>query len=94
MCEFPKSDLKARPVYHHLKDSIEAHLTIVFAALAIARWLENTTGISIKTLVKTLRHHRTINTQAGDTIATAETPSPTTPKTGSTPFTMPNDDAK
>ena len=72
----PKSDLKARPVYHHLKDSIEAHLTIVFAALAIARWLENTTGISIKTLVKTLRHHRTINTQAGDTTVTAENPLP------------------
>ena len=32
-----KSDLKARPIYHHKPDSIEAHLTIVFAALAIAR---------------------------------------------------------
>ena len=67
-----KSDLKARPVYHHLKDSIEAHLTIVFAALAVARWLESTTGVSIKALVKTLRRHRTIDIQAGDTIVTAE----------------------
>lgn len=32
-----KSDLKARPIHHHLKDSIEAHLTIVFATLAAAR---------------------------------------------------------
>ena len=31
-----QSDLQARPVYHHLRDSIEAHLTIVFAALASA----------------------------------------------------------
>jgi hypothetical protein len=29
-----KSDLQARPVYHRKRDSIEAHLTIVFAALA------------------------------------------------------------
>ena len=63
-----KTDLAARPVYHHLRESIEAHLTIVFAALAIARWLEATTGVSIKTLVKTLRRHRTIDIQAGDSL--------------------------
>jgi hypothetical protein len=28
-----KSDLRARPVFHYKRDSIEAHLTIVFAAL-------------------------------------------------------------
>jgi transposase len=28
-----KHDLQARPVYHHKHESIEAHLTIVFAAL-------------------------------------------------------------
>lgn len=71
-----KTDLKARPIYHHLKDSIQAHLTIVFAALAVARWLEQTTGVSIKTLVKTLRRYRTIQIQAGDTIVTAEDPLP------------------
>jgi hypothetical protein len=27
-----KSDLQARPVYHSQRDSIEAHLTIMFAA--------------------------------------------------------------
>ena len=71
-----KSDLKARPIYHHLKDSIEAHLTIVFAALAVARWLEATTKVSLKTLVKTLRRYRTIDIQAGDAIVTAEDPIP------------------
>jgi hypothetical protein len=34
-----KHDLQARPIYHHQRDSIEAHLTIVFAALAVSRWL-------------------------------------------------------
>jgi hypothetical protein len=28
-----KSDLQARPVYHRKRESIDAHLTIVFAAL-------------------------------------------------------------
>jgi transposase len=30
-----KSDLKARPIYHQTIDSIEAHLAVCFAALAI-----------------------------------------------------------
>lgn len=72
-----KSDLRARPVYHHKQQSIEAHLTIVFAALAVTRWLETTTGASIKQLVKTLRRYRTIEIQAGGQIVTAEDPLPT-----------------
>jgi len=32
-----KSDLRARPMFHHDRDAIEAHLTVVFAALAVAR---------------------------------------------------------
>lgn len=50
-----KSDLRARPVFHHQRDAIEAHLSVVFAALAITRYLTDTTGISIKKLVTTLR---------------------------------------
>lgn len=30
-----KHDLKARPIYHHKRESIEAHLAVVFAALAV-----------------------------------------------------------
>src|SRR5690606_3802928 len=45
-------DLQARPIYHHKRASIDAHLTIVFAALAISRWIEQTTGWSIKKLVR------------------------------------------
>jgi hypothetical protein len=50
-----KSDLKARPIFHQKRDSIEAHLTVVFAALAIGKIIEYRTGISIKRFVNTLR---------------------------------------
>lgn len=50
-----KTDLKARPMFHHTRDAIEAHLTIVFAALAIARYLQDATGLSIKKITRALR---------------------------------------
>ena len=40
-----KTDLGARPIYHHKRDSIEAHLTIVMAALAVSHWLERQFGL-------------------------------------------------
>ncbi|MFZ2095637.1 MAG: IS1634 family transposase, partial [Anaerolineales bacterium] len=40
---------------HHNRDAIEAHLTIVFAALAISRKIEYQTKISIKQFVKLTR---------------------------------------
>ena len=50
-----KTDLRARPMFHHTQEAIEAHLTIVFAALAVARYLQNATGLSIKKIIRTLR---------------------------------------
>ena len=50
-----KTDLRARPMFHHTREAIEAHLTIVFAALAVARHLQDATGTSIKKIVQTLR---------------------------------------
>ena len=50
-----KSDLKARPIFLHKRDAIEAHMTIVFASLAISRRIKKLTGISIKRIVKLLR---------------------------------------
>jgi hypothetical protein len=50
-----KSDFKARPIFHRKRDSIEAHLTIVLAALAMGRNIETQTGMSIKQFVKALR---------------------------------------
>ena len=55
-----KSDLRARPVFHHQHEAIEAHLSVVFAALAITRYLTNTTGKSIKKIVQTLRPLRSV----------------------------------
>ena len=71
-----KHDLQARPIYHHKRDSIEAHLTIVFAALAVSRWIEDTTGWSIKKFVRTARRYRTIEIQAGPHTITAADPLP------------------
>jgi hypothetical protein len=71
-----KSDLQARPIYHRKRDSIEAHLTIVFAALAVSRWIEAQTGWSIRKFVKTARRYRTIEIQAGRQIITAADPLP------------------
>jgi hypothetical protein len=71
-----KSDLQARPVYHRTRDSIEAHLTIVLAALAVSRWIEAATGWSIRKFVKTTRRYRTIQIQAGDHVITAADPLP------------------
>jgi len=50
-----KSDLAARPIFHRLRDSIEAHLSVVFAALAISRAAQEATGLSIKKILTTLR---------------------------------------
>ncbi len=51
-----RSDLRsARPMFHHERDAIEAHLAVVMTALAMARHLQDATGFSIKKIVRTLR---------------------------------------
>jgi hypothetical protein len=71
-----RHDLQARPIYHRKRDSIEARLTIVFAALAVSRWIEHQTSWSIRKFVKTARRYRTIQIQAGDHVITAADPLP------------------
>jgi hypothetical protein len=71
-----KSDLRARPIYHHKRDSIEAHLTVVMAALAVSRLIERATTWSIARFVKTLRRYHTVTIQAGDQTITAADPLP------------------
>ena len=39
-----KHDLQARPIYHRLRDSIEAHLSIVLAAIAVSHRIETQTS--------------------------------------------------
>ena len=50
-----KSDLAARPIFHRQRNSIEAHLTIVFTALAVSHAIQSRTGLSIAQVVKQLR---------------------------------------
>ena len=50
-----KTDLRARPMFHHQRESIEAHLTIVFTALAVSREVQNRTGLAIRNIVRQLR---------------------------------------
>jgi hypothetical protein len=71
-----KSDLQARPIFHRKRESIEAHLAVVFAALATSRWIEHETGWSIKRFVKTARRYRTIEINAGGHTITAADPLP------------------
>jgi len=71
-----KTDLQARPIYHRTRDSIEARLTIVFAALAVSRWIGNQTGWSIRKFVRATRRYRTIEIRAGDHTITAVDPLP------------------
>lgn len=71
-----KSDLAVRPVYHHLRESIEAHLTIVFAAMAVAHFIEAATGWSIKKFVTTARRYRTTWIKIGSQTLPAIKPLP------------------
>src|SRR5699024_3300016 len=61
-----KTDLRARPMFHHTRDAIEAHLTVVFTALAVARYMQTQTGISLKRIITTLRPLREFTGRIGD----------------------------
>jgi hypothetical protein len=67
-----KSDLAARPVFHRLEDSIQAHLTIVFAALAVSREAQARAGLSINRILKVLRPLRSATITIGAQQLTAQ----------------------
>jgi len=69
-----KSDLQARPVFHRKKEAIEAHLTVVFTALALARYMQAATGLSLKKIITTLLPLRdvTINVNGHKLTATPQ----------------------
>ena len=71
-----KHDLRARPVYHRKRDSIEAHLTVVFAALAVTGSSRTGPAGRIKQFVRTARRYRTVEIRAGRHTLTAEDPLP------------------
>lgn len=71
-----KHDLQARPIYHRTRDSIEAHLSVVFAAMTVSHYIEHQTGWSIEKFVRTARRYRTVTIQAGNQTLTAAEPPP------------------
>lgn len=64
-----KSDLEARPIFHRLDETIKAHLVIVFAGLAVAKYIEIKSGMSI---AKTLKLAGKVLTQKVTNITTGE----------------------
>jgi hypothetical protein len=85
-----KSDLQARPVYHHLRDSIEAQLTIVFAAMAVSRWIEVPGRLVHPQFVKTAHRYWTIKIQVGPPPHHRRPPLPRRTPPGPRPHPRPN----
>ena len=50
-----KTDLAARPMFVRTRDAIKAHLTVVFAALAVSREVQRRTGLAIRNVCRQLR---------------------------------------
>jgi transposase len=64
-----KTDLKARPIFHRLDQTIKAHLMIVFASLAICKYIEITTGKSIQKVLRLTNKiltHKVTNIKTGE----------------------------
>ena len=67
-----KTDLRARPFFARTRDAIEAHLTIVFTALAVSRAVQDRTGLSIRKVLRELRPLRSATIEINGVIRTAE----------------------
>lgn len=65
-----KSDLAARPMFARTRDAIEAHLTIVFTALAVSREVQTRTGLSLRRFLRTLKPMRSATIDINGIIAT------------------------
>lgn len=64
--------LHPRPIHHHRREAIEAHLTIAFAAFAVSCWIEDKTGWTIKKFVSTASRHASLQIRAdGQTLTAA-----------------------
>jgi hypothetical protein len=59
-----KHDLQARPIYHRTRDSIEAHLTVVFAARI------RTVGAPVSKVMTASAQHQPASSRAMAALAT------------------------
>jgi transposase len=90
-----KTDLEARPMFHRTRDAIEAHLTIVFTALAVAHCIQERSGLAIANIIKQLRPLRsaTITINGATQTFPPEIPEPhekSSPTSASKWLTKPN----
>ncbi len=84
-----KNDLRAKPIYHHLMESIQAHLAIVFAALAT--WNRPPAG-ALRSSSPRCAATAPFRSKPASTPSPPKTPRPTTPKTLSTSSTKTDND--
>jgi transposase len=66
-----KADLEARPIFHRLDETIRAHMILVFAGLAISKYIELSTGLSIKRVIQLssrILTHTLINMKTGEKV--------------------------
>ena len=71
-----KSDLDARPFYHHKEDAIYAHLVVVFTALTLSTYLEQKTGATRKKLINQLEPLKDSIIRIGSATHTIKTETP------------------
>jgi hypothetical protein len=71
-----KHDLQARPIYHHKRESIQAHLAVVFAPLIVTREIETRSDWPIERSAQTARSYRTNGIGAGGHVLSALEPLP------------------
>jgi transposase len=50
-----KSDLKMRPIYHHKVEAVKTHILICFMALAVGKFMELKTKLSLARIIKLLK---------------------------------------
>ena len=65
-----KTDLAARPMFARTRDTIEAHLAIVFTALAVSRTVQHRTGLSLRRFLRTLKPLRSATIEINGLIST------------------------
>ena len=64
-----KDDLETRPIFHRTEEAIRSHLLICFLALAMSKYMENSTSLSLRAIVDRLRgvgEARLIDTASGE----------------------------
>jgi hypothetical protein len=66
-----KTDLRAKPMFHRTRDAIEAHLTIVFTALAVSRTVQARTGLAVRNVTRQLRPLRSATIAINGTTQTS-----------------------